>query len=247
MLRRRAWAVWWLGWLLGVGSAGAFAQPTCGVGQLPAHLEIAYDAHAQRGRWFSLAGEVRLLWQREGDARYTLASLLTSAGMQWLAQRSEGLIVSHMPPADEVWLRPQRYSEQRAWRQAQHTQIDWAAGTVVLEDSVQASTQPGMQDRISALMQLSLRFRQQPDAPAIEFAVASRSRVARYRFARHESGSIKLPMGEVEAVRFERVDDDGDAIEVWLAPAHCALPVRVRWRDHKGYVVEQWARSLKME
>ncbi|HRK57865.1 MAG TPA: DUF3108 domain-containing protein, partial [Burkholderiaceae bacterium] len=221
-----------MGWLLSLGVVGVAAQPVCEAGQLPAHIEIAYDAHAQRGRWFSLAGEVQLLWQREGDARYALASLLTSAGMQWLAQRSEGLIVTHASPANEVWLRPQRYSEQRAWRQAQHTQIDWAAGTVVLGDSVQASTQPGMQDRISALMQLSLHFRRQPDAPTVEFAVASRSRVARYRFVRHESGPIKLPMGQVEAVRFERVDDDGDAIEVWLAPAHCALPVRVRWRDH---------------
>jgi hypothetical protein len=39
------------------------------------------------------------------------------------------------------------------------------------------------------------------------------------------------------------MDPDDDRIEVWLAPSLCWLPVRIRYSDHKGGVIDHRLRA----
>jgi hypothetical protein len=57
--------------------------------------------------------------------------------------------------------------------------------------------------------------------------------------------SLTVPAGRFDTLRFERVKESGDdEFEVWLAPALCSLPVRLRFTDDKGLVIEQRLRAI---
>ncbi len=211
------------------------AQP-CPARGLPQRINIEYEAIATRSG-LMLEGEATLELNHAAGL-YTLTTVLTTAGVQWARQVSEGAI-----HADQ--LQPRRYSESRLRRADTSTVLDWQAKAVLFADGTRAPTRPGLQDRASALLHLSALQRAQPNAPALEFSVANLRRITTYRFIRHETSTLDLPLGPTEAVRYEYVDtDDGDQLEIWLAPQHCAVPVRIRSRDHRGQNIDQKARAV---
>lgn len=65
-----------------------------------------------------------------------------------------------------------------------------------------------------------------------------------YRFELRGAETLELPAGRIDAVKLERPadapgNDRHDRLEVWLAPALCWLPVRVRYADDRGMTIDQ--------
>lgn len=225
------------------GAAHAQTPPTCpAANQWPAKLRIEYDVTASRGP-FSISGESVLLFERTGNT-YTIGIDTDSAGLYHARQTSRGSIGAS-------GLRPVEYVEARGKRTPQTTTIDWDAKAMRFSAAPDASATPvpGLQDRASLLLQLAWHQRVASNTAAtIELPVASSRRVTPYRFGRHGSETLKVPVGTVDAVRLEReVDEEHDRIEAWFGPGWCGLPVRIRYTDKNGGVIDHRLRAARID
>jgi hypothetical protein len=225
---------------LAVSAQDAANVPECiGAPLLPRTFQLDFVVHAAKGP-FGLSGEYQVRLERVGD-EYTLTGE-TSSLFYRARQRSSGAWVDGAPT-------PLDYSEESSTRSALTTHLDWRAGTVTFSASNQAATiAPGMQDRLSLLLQLSLRGRATTAADAaIDVPVAGVRGTSVYHFAARGSETLDLPIGRQAAVRLEQVDSKHDRLEVWLAPSLCWLPVRIRYRDGRGSTIDNQLRALQLQ
>lgn len=201
-------------------------------------IRLEYAATASRGL-LSLAGDGVVTYRRTGDA-YAMNSTLLAAGLFEADQGSVGTVVSG-------GLVPTKFTQQGGRRPPIAVDFDWPGRQVVFSQTgTQAPIQPQMQDRLSLLFQLAWRQRSAPDAATIEIPVASQRSTATYVFADREDAALVLPAGRFDTVRFARHRKGaGDLLEVWLAPALCGLPVRLRFTDDRGTVIEQQLRAIR--
>lgn len=226
-----------------VGMSASVQAQNCPVQALPTRLTIDYEASAGRSG-LSLGGEATLQFSRElrGESpTYVLTTHLNAAGVLTARQTSVGTVrAGHV--------RPDRYTEVRTRRPEASTAMDWSAHALTLADGTSSPLPPTLQDRASAFIHLMVLHRTQPEVSAYEFPVASLRRVAPHRFVRKEATPLDVPLGVVDAVRYEHLDaEGGDHLEVWLSPQYCGAPVRIRLRDHRGQDIEQRARSVVLE
>lgn len=193
-------------------------------------VRLDYAATANRGL-LSLAGDGVVIYRRNGDA-YAMTSTLRAAGIFEADQGSVGAVGSD-------GLAPTKFTQQGGRRPPISVDFDWPGRQVAFSQTgTQAPIQPQMQDRLSLLFQLAWRQRSAPDAATIEIPVASQRSTATYVFADRQDAALVLPAGRFDTVRFARHRKGaGDLLEVWLAPALCGLPVRLRFTDDKGTVI----------
>ena len=211
--------------------AAVVGQPRCSASSpWPAKLKMEYVATAKLGP-LSLDGENEVGFTVE-QGRYRMHSA-TRSSLYRAQQESRGAVEGRA-------LRPQEYTEQRQRRAASTTTIDWAARTVSFSANAEqpGSTSPALQDRLTVLLQLGERLRA-GGTGAIELPVAGARHVSAYRFERRGAESLTLPAGQFETYKLERQNEERDeAIELWLAPSLCWLPVKLRFTDERGLVVE---------
>lgn len=231
------------GALLAFACAGhtAAAQPACPPGQWPARVTLDYDVTASRGS-VSVVGNGALRFERDGSA-YRLVSEIEAVGLYRARQSSRGTIVAN-------GLQPDEYVETRSGRAARFVRFDWTGKRVEFSAAPDspAIARAGLQDRATLLLQLGWQRRARPDAALNEIPVAGARRVALFRFERGGYETLQLPAGAIDAVLLQRpADADHDRIEVWLAPARCGLPVRIRYTDRHGGTVEYRMRAVRLE
>jgi hypothetical protein len=200
----------------------------------PPRFTLEYTVVASRGG-LSLEGENELQFRNDGG-QYSLNSSTRSV-LYRARQDSRGSVLGRV-------LKPAEYVEQNQRREATTTTIDWPAGTVRFSAAPDSPghAAPMLQDRLSMLLQVGEQVRHQREGDVV-LAVAGVRSVAEYRFERRGKESVELPAGTFEAVRLLRRDSArNEAIEVWLAPSACWLPVKLRYTDDRGYVVENLLR-----
>lgn len=219
--------------------AGA-GEPECGAGApLVSPVRLEYGITASRGV-LSIAGEAVVVYQRKGDA-YTMESTQQAMGILEARQTSAGTV-------GRGGLVPRTFTQRSSRRPPLSVEFDWAAQQVTFSQTGEsAPTRPQMQDRLSLLLQVGWRQRAEPRARTIEIPVAGQRRVSTYVFNARGGETLELPAGRLETLKYERYREDGDdALEVWLAPALCSVPVRLRFTDEKGLVVEQQLRAVRL-
>jgi hypothetical protein len=219
--------------------AAGGAELACGANPpltLPVRLE--YGVTATRAA-ISLSGEGAVVFQRRGDA-YAMDSSLQSIGILEARQSSAGTV-------GRDGLVPRTFTQRSSRQPPRSADFDWAGQRVTFSQTgASAPTRPQMQDRLSLLMQLAWRHRADPLARTIELPVAGQRGTSDYVFRVHGMETLALPAGRFDAVRLERHKEDGDdSLEVWLAPGLCSLPVRLRFTDDKGLVIEQRLRAVR--
>lgn len=219
----------------------AAAELACGPNAplgLPVTLEYAVIASRAV---LSLSGDGVVTYRRKGDA-YTMESSLQAAGIFEAQQSSVGTV-------GREGLVPRRFTQRSNRRPPRSAEFDWAAQRVTFSQTgASAPTGPQMQDRLSLLMQLPWRHRADPRAQSIELPVAGQGGASTYRFRAQGEQTLALPAGRFETVKFERHREDGeDSLEVWLAPGLCSLPVRLRFTDDRGLVIEQQLRAVRTD
>lgn len=205
---------------------------------LAASVRLEYGVTATRSV-LSLAGDGAVVFQRKGNA-YTMESSLQALGLFEAHQSSAGSV-------GPEGLVPRTFTQRSNRRPQLSVDFDWAAQRVTFSQTGDsAPTRPQMQDRLSLTMQLAWRHRADPRAGAVELPVAGQRNTSTYTFNAAGAATLSLPAGRFETVKFERHKEDGDdALEVWLAPALCSLPVRVRFTDDRGLVIEQQLRAVR--
>lgn len=236
--------------LLAAGAAALLAPaaraqvsgtPACDAqSPLPPRFRLEYLAQAARGP-LTLEGENELEFSIEGG-RYLLRSvtrsLLFSAEQQSSGEVRGALLVPH------------DYRERSARRPPRTMHIDWRADRVSFSSNSEGTTttQPQLQDRLSLLVQAGQQLRAQQSRGAVVLPVAGTRHVSTYRFEPRGSESLELPAGRFDTLRLERpLDAEHDGLEVWIAPALCWLPVRLRFTDDRGQVIQNQLRAARFD
>lgn len=183
-------------------------------------------------------------WSLGDDDRYRLRLTTTAVGMTVLELDSQGTLRA-------FGLAPERYTETRVRRGAVATNFDWEGRRITF--SSRAHERPladGVQDRVSFQIQLMLLGRAQPErfraGRQTVLWIAGRDDVTAYRFRSTGRATAATGIGELEAVRVERVvaGDHEARVEVWLVPALGWLPARLRFTDRYGRVTESVLESM---
>jgi hypothetical protein len=225
-------------WLVAAPAAGTGVWECKDDAPLGSSVRLDYDVVASRAM-LSISGEGVVVFRRAVDS-YTMESTQKALGIVEARQSSTGSV-------GRQGLVPRSFVQQSNRRPPRHVEFDWAAQRVTFgPGGTPAATEPQMQDRLSLLFQLAWRQRAEPDAAEIELPVATQRTIAAYRFSARGREALELPAGRFETVKYERHQRDGDeALEVWVAPALCSLPVRLRFSNEKGLVIEQRLRAVQ--
>lgn len=213
-------------------------------------LNVTLDYSLLRGVDGFTLGKVRHTW-KISDGRYALSAVAKATGLLSLlnlgeyVQSSEGVITP-----DKV-LKPEIYREQRG-QEAKHNyiaQFDYAHNTLTYGRVSKTSTvelPPGTQDQLSFAYQLALNapFSSNP----IRLSVVGK-KLGRYTLNVVGEESIDTEMGRLRTLHLSRVRErkKDEGVDIWLALDHHYLPVKVRFTDRKGGVLEQVVRAIEGE
>jgi hypothetical protein len=230
---------------LAVGAGRPRAQvptaPACDAqSPWPPRFRLDYVALATRGP-LSLEGENELEFSADGT-RYTLRSatrsVLFSAEQASAGELRGALLVPH------------EYHERSARRPPRSTHFDWNGERVTFSANADggSTTQPRLQDRLSMLLQAGQQLRAQQAKGPVVLPVAGSRHVSTYRFELRGLEVLDLPAGRIEAHRLERpIAAEHDGLEVWIAPQLCWLPVRLRFVDDRGQVIQNRLRAARFD
>lgn len=217
-----------------LGTLSAHAAPV-----LPAAATLTYELKA-KASGFNVDVDSTLRWKPDGE-RYTLVNegRFLFFSFLWV---SEGAI-------QQGSLQPALYREKRNKRE-KLTRFDAQEKRIVFQGGQRETWRPGIQDRLSVLLTLSALGKEQPSRfkPGATFSmpVTGSSRSDNWHFTVQDLPVLKTALGQVKTVRLSRSrdDDDGQQIEVWLAPGHDWLPVRVLSKEQDGDYLDQTIKAI---
>jgi hypothetical protein len=204
--------------------------------QAPDSATLAYEVHGGSAAGDTSAsapiGRAQLRWKKHDDGHYLLTWDLAAAGKTaW--QQSAGVLGA-------MGLQPERYSETGSGKSEVATHFVGSTGQIVFSNnSPSAKLTPGVQDRLSVLMQLggilAAQLESQTLSPVIQIPVAnsSQSRVWQFRV-----------LGLQAALPAVRAKLGADASKQWLAVTHDPSgdggkpwePTITVWYDTKGFL-----------
>jgi len=202
-------------------TAGEGAPPPLYATQMPPSATLRYEL--RRGR---LSGSGDLRWQLEAG-RYALRLEGSVVGLNVLTQVSEGELDTH-------GLVPVRFTDQRARRAALAANFEREAGRIRFSGpSTELPWQPGVQDRLSWMIQLAAVAAADPALLAegqriTLFVVGARADGSSWSFrslGRESLTSFGATVDTVHLLREPRSPYD-TRVEVWLDPARHHLPIR---------------------
>lgn len=202
-------------------SASEGAPPPLYATRLPPALTLRYDL--QRGR---IGGSGELRWRPDG-LRYELRLEGSVVGLNVLTQVSEGSL-------DANGLAPVRFTDQRARRAAVAANFEREAGRIRFSGpSTELPWQPGVQDRLSWMIQLAAVAAAEPALLAAGErislqVVGARGDASLWSFRSLGAESLATAAGPLDTVHLLREPRSpyDTRVEVWLDPTRHHLPVR---------------------
>jgi hypothetical protein len=202
-------------------AAGEGAPPPLYATQIPPSATLRYEL--RRGR---LTGSGDLRWQVEAG-RYALRLEGSVVGLNVLTQVSEGEFDAH-------GLAPVRFTDQRARRAAVAANFEREAGRIRFSGpSTELPWQPGVQDRLSWMIQLAAVAAADPALVAegqriTLLVVGARGDGSSWSFRSLGKESLSIFGATVDTVHLLREPRSpyDTRVEVWLDPARHHLPIR---------------------
>lgn len=182
------------------------------------------------------------------DGHYRLHSESRAQGLLALVWRGS-LVQTSEGQLDSQGLKPTRYEERRGDRRPRGATIDPASGQVRFLDGEQANVGPGVQDKLSALVQLGLLVAagtaQGAPLPAghrFEFPLLRTSRVATAHWLVEGPEELRIGAQNFQATRVRQVIQagaDSPAIDAWFDASRPPWPLRVRVTEPDGQALDQ--------
>jgi hypothetical protein len=201
-------------------------------------MALQFDAQASQ-KGLSLPARASLTWQVEAD-RYSARWLIQAPLVRDRSQTSVGQI-------DPVLgLQPMRFGDKNRSEVATH--FDHQATPPAIRFSSNTPDAPllaSSQDRLSVLFQLAAMFAGEPRRYAPGQVVTLHTAGSRdaelWHFTVGTTDTLDLPVGPLSAIHLTREAQGAydNRVELWLAPGLGHLPVRMRWTQANGDVVDQ--------
>jgi hypothetical protein len=218
-------------------ASGAAAAPHAAVAP-SARWNYIVTAH---GMGLTLHGSAVLDW-RNNNGEYE-AQLSTRSPFPFVkprTQRSVGRVTAQ-------GLEPLRFSDKTRSEEAAH--FDRESGKITFStNKPDAPLEPGAQDRLSIVMQLSALLAGEPSkyrpGSTITIQAASTKEAEPWTFTVEGAEILDVPGGRVRAVRLVRNPrrEYDTKVELWLAPGAAYAPVRLRLTQPNGdWVDQQWS------
>ncbi len=212
---------------------------------VPPSADLSYEIKARQSG-LSLSGDALVQW-RAADNKFSAATETRAMLIgKILEAKSEGGI-------DEYGLAPATFTEKRLRKERTTTTFDRQAKVIGFSASSETyPIQGGEQDRSSVIWQLLSIARAAPSKfkPGTEwtFFVAGQHDAEPWSFKVTKSEKITTPLGEVNALHILRApppDSKGQQLDIWLAPAFEWYPVRLRFTEPSGDLIEQSLVAIK--
>ena len=204
---------------------------------IPGSVRLKYEIRGEAKRFpYFASGE--LLWLQDGktyDSRLEISHILLGSRVR----TSTGQITRN-------GLEPTRFGDKVRSEVAAH--FEYAKGKVVFSaNTPDAPLLPGAQDELSIFMQLSAMLAGEPakfpPRTEVPFQAVGPKSSELWVFVVGEAEQLILPGGTVRAVKLSRARrGEYDAnVDVWLAPEHNYLPLRIRLTYLNGdFADQQW-------
>ena len=208
--------------------------------QVPAQVRLKYDVLGEvKGFNYNVSGE--LLWTVNGDqydAKLEIRAFLLGSR----TQTSRGRLTAQ-------GLEPKRFGDKVRSEVAAHFEYDQRQ-VIFSANTPRAELLPGAQDHLSVFVQLASWVQANPkgfaEGRVIELQAVGPRDAQPWRFTVQGMERLKLPGGEIDALKFTRppARPFDLSAEVWLAPSLGYLPARIKLtQDNGDFVDQQWLSS----
>jgi len=206
---------------------------------VPPSAELHYNIEAQQSG-LQVTGEALVKWNNSGSKYSVTAETRAMLLGKILEASSEGNI-------DSYGLAPLRFVDKRFRKEPTTTSFNREQNTISFTQSdLSYPLLGGEQDRTSIIWQLIAVARGNTDKFNTNsewlFFVAGPRDAEQWRFKVVGREKIKTALGEINAVHVLRAppsNDQGQKLDIWLAPASEWYPVRLRFTDPNGDFIEQ--------
>ena len=238
----------------GMAVPEAPAPPTAAPAAEPAKIGLGWPRQGRirfavtrgEGGQATLVGQSTHSWRHDGGT-YALQTVTETVGLAALfrpvrvVQTSEGLL-----GADGIV--PQEFRVERSGRTAERARFDWEGMKLTLYSGErmrrEAALAAGAQDILSQIYQIGLV----DAASRVELMIATGKRFGRYAYEAVGEENIETRFGALRTWHLKTPALPGEqAMELWLAPDHHNLPLRIRFTDRKGDVYEQNAVDIDID
>lgn len=213
----------------------------------PLHLTITFSLF--KGADGMKVGRVIHNWEIK-DGRYLISSVAEATGAfamltnELVVQNSQGRITAS-------GLAPESYWEQRGQKPDRtfNAQFDYENKTLTYGRLSQPATVPllpGAQDQLSFIYQLGL---QAPFSGTVQFPMTTGRKLRSYSCEVVGEAHIATGVGELRTLHIAKIrkQPGDDGVEIWLAADHQYLPVKVRFTNSDGGVVEMVVEGIEKQ
>ena len=201
----------------------------------PISVETDFD-----GEYF----ETQISYQFKPDGSYQLKSVAEAKGLaafalSKLTQVSEGVVT-------ERGLKPSSYIYQYGKNKdkSRRATFDWSAGTLTMEAGKKIHAEDlveGTQDFLSVMYQ----FMFVPPLEQMQLAVTDGKKLGHHVYSFEGEETLKTRMGMLRTLHIAKTNADNDRkIDLWLAMDYRHIPVKMRFTEKDGSVIEQTATRI---
>ena len=146
-------------------------------------------------------------------------------------------------------LRPLHFQEERTRKPKRAADFDWEAKQLKLTDGENVSTvalPDNSFDQTSFAYAFAFRS---PDEELPPVHLTDGRKLSDYKYQMVGKEKIKTPIGELETLHFQKVReaDDKRGFEVWLAVEHHYLPVKIRFIEKDGTVLDSTVTAISYQ
>lgn len=143
-------------------------------------------------------------------------------------------------------LRPLQFEEKNSRKPRRAADFDWDAGQVKLTDGDKIETVPLSANTFDPTsLPYAFAFAQS-NQESMKVFVADGRRLADYEYRIIGKETLKTPLGKLETLHFQKVReaDDKRGLEFWLSVDRHFLPVKIRFVEKNGTMVDSTVTSI---
>jgi hypothetical protein len=209
----------------------------------PATVKAAYDVHRD-GLHIATVSET---FEQRGNS-YSILSESNPAGLLAMFVRTRIKVTSH-GSVTAAGLRPDQLDYGRLDDASKNVsaRFDWKTDQIYMTfdgRNETASLPKDTQDRVSLMYQFM--FVPSEKLANLAFHMTNGKKIEAYRYQLAGNETLATPLGRLNTVHLVKQREAGDnAVEVWLAPEHHHLPVKVLIVENDGSRYEQLITRLE--
>jgi hypothetical protein len=213
---------------------------------LPEHVEVRYTLY--KGRNGFPVGRAEHTWKRDGK-RYSITQVAEASGIVSLfysgrhVQISQGSITASGMQPESYWVQRGQSAEK-----TDTAKFDWQGGQLTFgsgNDTRTVRLPAGTQDLLSFLYQLAFA---PPLDENTQLHITTGRKLGSYGYQSKGEETVETPLGPIRALHIAQLRQEGEEnTEIWLATEYHYLPLKIRFTDKQGSVMEQTAAAIDIK